>query len=114
MNCANKCKHLQTIVSAKVSLTLDRTNTSIRKSAMIMTSILNESGNESVLLPSKSTIHHQRQQNRIEIAKGIKLAFSPTKVVVHWDGKLLPDMSDKETLVDRLPVLLSSIADGTT
>ena len=63
---------------------------------MIMASILNESGNESVLLPSKSTIHHQRQQNRIEIAKGIKLAFSPTKVVAHWDGKLLPNMSDKE------------------
>ena len=36
------------------------------------------------------------------------------KSVVHWDGKLLSDMSGKKTLVDRLPVLLSSIADGTT
>ena len=98
----------------KRSSTLDRTNTSIHKSAMIMASILNESRNESVLLPSKRTVHCQHQQNRIEIAKGIKLALSPTKLVVHWDDKLLPDMSDKETLVDRLPVLLSSIADGTT
>ena len=33
VNCANKCKLLRTIVSAKVSSTLDRTNTSVRKSA---------------------------------------------------------------------------------
>ena len=58
--------------------------------------------------------YHQAEMNRIEIAKGIKLAYSPTKSVVHWDGKLLADMSGKETLVDRLPVLLSSITDGTT
>ena len=29
VNCANKCKHLRTIVSAKLSSTLDRTNTCV-------------------------------------------------------------------------------------
>ena len=61
VNCANKCKRLRTIVSAKLSSTLDCTNTTVRKSAMVMAFILNEFGTESVLLPSKSTIHRQRQ-----------------------------------------------------
>ena len=79
-----------------------------------MKSMLNKSGTESVLLPSKSAIHHQHQWNCIEIEKGIKLVYSPTKSVVHWNGKLLLDLSGKETLVDRLPGLLSSIADEKT
>jgi len=39
--------------------------------------------------------------------------------VVHWDGKLLPDLtvgseSSDAGLIDRLPVLVSSLTDGTT
>ena len=48
-----------------------------------MASVQNESGTESVLLPMKSTIHCQHQLNRIEIAEDIKLAYRPTKSVVH-------------------------------
>ena len=76
---------------------------------MIMASVLNKSRTE-----SKITIHCQHQLNCIEIPKSIKLAYCPTKSAVHWDGKLLLDMSDMETLVDRLLVLLSLFADGTT
>ena len=38
------------------------------------------------------------------------IVLSPTKSVVQWDGKLLPDMLGKKTLVDRLSLLLSSFA----
>lgn len=35
------------------------------------------------------------------------------KSVVHWDGKLLPDVTGEEgSNVDRLPVLLTSLEDG--
>ena len=59
-----------------------------------------------------STLQHQL--NYIEIAEGIKLAYCLMKSVSHFDGKLLPNMSDKETLVDMLLVLLFLLAHGTT
>jgi hypothetical protein len=101
-------------VSTKVSATLDRTKTSIRKSAMIMATVLNDMGADPSLVPSRSTIHRHRLQNRTETAEAIKRDYCPTKSVVHWDGKLLPNFSDTESFVDRLPVLLSSLIDGTT
>ena len=87
---------------------------SICKSAMIMANVLNESETESVFLPTKSTIYPQHQLNHTEIAEGNKLTYCPTKSVVDWDDKLLPDMSSKETLVDRLSVLLSLLIDRAT
>ena len=101
------------IVTAKVSATLDRTNTSVRKSAMIMATVLNQMGSDKALVPSKSTVHRHRQECRKETAEAIKRDYVPAKSVVHWDGKLLPNVSGNEALVDRLPVLLSSLTDGT-
>lgn len=100
-------------MSSKVSATLDRTGTSTRKSAMIMATVMNVLGTDSSLVPSKSTIHRHRQQNRITIAESIKKSYDVTKSVVHWDGKLIPDVSGSDALIDRLPVLLSSVTDGT-
>ena len=77
VKCANKCMCPRTILPANVSSTPDRTNASIGKSAMIMASVLNESGTEFILLPLKSTIHHQHQLNRIEVAEDIKLPNMP-------------------------------------
>ena len=81
-NHACNSKHPRTILSAKVSTTLDCTNTSIRKSVMIVATVLNVSGTYTALVPSKSTIHCQRQQKRIEITHSIKLAYNASKSVV--------------------------------
>lgn len=102
------------IISPTVSAVLDRTNTSIRKSAMILASVVNEAGSStSSAVLSKSTVHRQRQLFRQESADKIKANYYPVKSVVHWDGKLLPDVTGEESdHVDRLPVLLSSLEDG--
>lgn len=102
------------IVSSSVSAVLDRTNISIRKAAMITASVLNEAGCSTTnAVLSKSTVHRLRQQNRREIGHQIRKEFKASKSVVHWDGKLLPDVSLVcAGLVERLPVCVSSLVDG--
>ena len=104
----------QHVISPTVSAVLDRTNTSIRKSAMSLASVVNEAGSStSSVVLSRSTVHRQRQLFRQESADKIKASYCPVKSIVHWDGKLLPDVSGGEyDQVDRLPVLLSSLEDG--
>ena len=108
----NPRKRRKNLISPSISAVLDRTNTSIRKSTMILASVVNEAGCSTSSVPlSKSTVHRHRQRRREEAAKEIKANYNTTKSVVHWDGKMLPDVSGK--LVDRLPVLVSSLVDGT-
>lgn len=78
--------------------------------------MVNEVGcSTSSTILSKSTIHRQRLKFRCEAATQIKDDFRPSKAVVHWDGKLLPDLTGVDTeQVDRLPVLLSFLVDGST
>jgi len=46
-------------------------------------------------------------KHRKAIAEGLKAEFrSEVPLTIHWDGKLLPDITGKET-VDRLPILVS-------
>jgi len=81
---------------------------------MILASVINEAGDssESHSLPSKSTVHCRRQNLRKEAAQQIKELYKATKSVVHWDGKLLPDVTGSASLIDRLPVLVTSAVDG--
>jgi hypothetical protein len=83
---------------------------------MIIASVVNEVGcSTSAAVLSKSTLHRQRQLRRREAAERIKADFCASKSVVHWDGKLLPDVTGDDTShVDRLPVLISSLTDGST
>jgi len=81
---------------------------------MIMDTVLNDMGANPSLVPSRSIIHCHRQQNRTETAEAIKRDYCSTKSVVHWDEKLLPNFSGTESFLDKLPVLLSSLIDGTT
>lgn len=113
----NRVKHCKRarVLSSKLSAVLDRTNTSTRKATMILASAFNKAGcSTSSVVLSKSTIHRHRQKFREAAAHDIKMAYMPSKCVVHWDSKLLPDLSDVHTqMVDRLPVLTSSLANGT-
>ncbi|GBN19797.1 hypothetical protein AVEN_62835-1 [Araneus ventricosus] len=71
---------------------------------------------KSVVL-SKCTIHRERQRLQRETAEQLKTHFVASKSVVHWDGKLLSDLSAKSTeKIDRhhLVVLVSSLQDGST
>jgi len=111
-----KPKPRKDIISARVSAVLDRTNTSIRTSTMILASVVNEvGGSTSAAVLSKSTIHRKRQICRREASKQIKEAYVGSKSVIHWDGKLLPNVTGNDSChVDRLPVLISALHDGST
>lgn len=110
---AKKIKR-QDVLSPKVAAVLDRTNLSIRTSTMILASMVNEVGcSTSSAVLSKSTVHRKRQHLRCEAAQQIKNDFIPCKSVVHWDGKLMSDLTGDDTnQVDRLPILISSLVDG--
>jgi len=107
-------KRQKTVLSTKLAATLDRTNTSVRNSTMILASVINEAGDSSLShsLSSKSTVHRHRQSLRKEAAENIKQCYEATKSVVHWDGKLIPDVTGSAYLIDRLPVLVTSTVDG--
>jgi len=46
---------------------------------------------------------------RQRIAENLKAEFKPTvPLTIHWDGKLLEDISSKE-IVDQLPILVSGL-----
>ena len=81
---------------------------------MVLASVVNQAGafTSSVVL-SKNTVHRQQQLFRKESAQKITEQYCLVKSVVHWDGKLLPDVTGEEgSNVDRLPVLLTSLEDG--
>lgn len=111
-------KRKRDVVSQKVAAVLDRTNTSIRTSTMILASLVNQVGcSTTAVVLSKSSVHRQRQRMRQQGAKEIKADFQASKSVVHWDSKLLPDLTGvavaSTSKVERLPVIISSLADGT-
>jgi hypothetical protein len=60
---------------------------------------------------NRTTIQRERQKHRKAAAAGIKEAFKPTTALtVHWDGKLMPDLTGTEK-VDRLPILVSTMGE---
>ena len=62
---------------------------------------------------SKCIIHRQYHQRKA--AQQIQTDNRPTKSVVHWNGKLLPDVTGVDAnKVDRQPVPPSSLVDGVT
>lgn len=59
---------------------------------------------------SHRTIHRTREKCRLQLAAELKNNLQVSEyLVVHWDGKLLPDLLDTDTNVDRLPVVISGV-----
>lgn len=62
------------------------------------------------LIVNRSTIRRKRLQHRSSRAAEILSNFKPkSALIVHWDGKLMPDLTGHGDHVDRLPVLVSGI-----
>jgi hypothetical protein len=60
---------------------------------------------------NRSTIRRQRRLHREKFSASIVADFKPTTAVtVHWDGKLMPDLTGNDK-VDRLPILVSTLGD---
>src|SRR5688572_18702233 len=61
------------------------------------------------LIISPSAIHQARKDNRAALAAEIRESFdSNVPLAIHWDGKIMPDLTGTERgCVDRLPIMVS-------
>ena len=96
------------IVDAKLSICLDMAKLSNRGAALVLTPAIQSLGHHPAnYCCSFSTIRRQRMKHREDIALNLKEEFRPhVPLTVHWDGKILEDITGRET-VDRLPILVS-------
>jgi hypothetical protein len=99
------------IITPQLASTLDRTKVSNRKATFILSAAAKSMGqNLENIAISEASIRRSRRQNRQQISNDIRAAFSPdVPLCVHWDGKMLPDLTGKtcRDTVDRLAVLVS-------
>lgn len=78
-------------LSKETGSTADRVNLSVRFHLLLKASFINAGGADiNQMSLSKSAVHRQRKQNRVETANSIKNNFQkPPFAVVHWDSKLI-------------------------
>lgn len=96
------------IINSQLASTLDVSKLSDRRATMVVTSTLKSAGcDPSEFNVNKSSIRRQRVKNRKAVAESLKSEFKHnTSLTIHWDGKLIEDITGHET-VDRLPILIS-------
>lgn len=98
----------KTVISPDLAASLDRSRISDRAAMSVVGETARSLGHEvDNLALNRSTIRRLRQKHRQQRAIQIKEEFKVgVPLVVHWDGKLIPDLTGKEK-VDRLPVIVS-------
>lgn len=106
--CPPKQKRPRPAVDTCTAAALDRTKTSDRNAVYILSAFAIDMGTSvNELALNRSSIRRARMKLRQQTAEDIKTNFAPNvPLTVHWDGKMLPEMTGKET-VDRLPILVS-------
>src|SRR5678815_416492 len=65
-----------------------------------------EPAGEMIIGPS--AIHRARKDNRAALAAMIRESFNPKALTIHWDGKIMTDVTGTERgCVNRLPIMVS-------
>lgn len=101
------------MMSPGLSAALDRTGVSDRAATYILTEAARSFGQDTAELNiSRSTIKRHREKHRKEYFQCCKGVFEAKPSVIHWDGKLIPDLLDTTESVDRLPVIATSLTTG--
>ena len=100
----------QSVVSPQLASMLDRNKMSDRAAMMVIVEASRALGQDAESLAlNRSTIQRLRRKHRQQIASGIIQHFKPnTALTVHWDGKLMQDLTGTEK-VDRLPILVTTM-----
>lgn len=97
-------------MTPEVVAAMDRTNVSSRQALHLFcafASALNYNLDDVAI--SHRTIHRNRNEVRQTMAADLKAALRiAPSVVIHWDGKLLPDITS-QAKVERLPIILSGV-----
>lgn len=101
----------QSVISPQLAAMLDRNGLSYRAAMMILFEASRAFGQDpQVFALNRSSIRRQCQQHWESAAASIKEAFKPnTALTVHWDGKLMPDLTGNK--VERLPILVSMMGE---
>ncbi|KAK2727043.1 hypothetical protein QYM36_007784 [Artemia franciscana] len=96
------------VVTPELAAALDRTKVSDRKAVFVIAETAKSLGMTiDQLALNRDSVRRLRAKYRIHSSASIRAKFqSDVPLVVHWDGKLIPDLIGKEK-VDRLPVLVS-------
>ena len=105
---AKRKRGRRSVLTPHLAAALDRTKVSDRKAVFVIAETAKSFGhNIDDLALNRDTIRRLRVQHRTQRSADIKAEFRGNiPLVVHWDGKLIPDLIGKEK-VDRLPVLVS-------
>jgi len=96
------------VMTPELSAALDRSNVSNRKATFVLAETARSLGHNVMdLALNPESIRTSRLKFREQSAQAVKADFHAcAPLVVHWDGKMLPDLTGSE-LVDRLPILVS-------
>ncbi|KAK2705764.1 hypothetical protein QYM36_015958 [Artemia franciscana] len=96
------------VVTPELAAALDRTKVSDRKAVFVIAETAKSLGRTiDQLALNRDSVRRLRAKHRIHSSASIRAKFqTDVPLVVHWDGKLIPDLIGKEK-VDRLPVLVS-------
>ena len=99
------------VMTTRLSAASDKRKISDRDAVHILIGTIEALGLDvQEFIINRSSIHFHREKIRKEKATDIEKNFKDVKLkaaVVHWDGKLLSALTDKE-IVYRLPVILSN------
>ena len=111
--CTTVCARPFHIVTPELASALDRTKVTDRKAAFLIAATAKSLGHDlASLAVSKTTIRKDRMASRSIISSQVKLRFEiepHVPAVIHWDGKILPDISGRHENVDRLPIYVSVV-----
>ena len=99
----------KTVLNSELAAALDRTKLSNRNAVHVLSAAPRNFGHDPAeLVLNRESLRRARMKFREEAAKEIKAAFNPNAVlIVHWDGKIVPESDGGGGSVDRLPVLVS-------
>lgn len=103
-----RARFIKNVISPTLASALDRTQISDRKAAMVITETVKSLGKDPAEFNiNRTSIRKKRMKARIlfksNVQKNLKANIPLT---VHWDGKMLVDLTSKEQ-VDRLAILVS-------
>ena len=97
------------VLTNNVVSSLDRVNISDRRALFVVGTVAQALGHSlKDLLLSYSTIRRERRSVREALTTVDKVDFSPDdSLLLHWDGKLLPDINGGKKKVDRIAILVT-------
>jgi len=100
---------VNTIADHDVVGALDRVNVPDRGATYIVGAVAKALGHDvGSMTLSRSSIRCTHQKNRKEAAEAVHNdIFINAPLLLHWDGKLLPDIAGKKETVDRIAILVT-------